>query len=525
MASYDVIIVGSGPSGAAAALALSRRQSKRVVVLDEGQVEENHFNFPSLTSALDARTMTSVSALLGPKFEAIDQLEGEAWLHPKLTAAAARHVLRGRPFSVLNSRGVEIFKSNCSHALGGMSNAWGGQLLRYTNRDVQNIDWPFEQNIFSSAYDALERHIGISGVVDDASDLSGGGEIASKPLDMVPSAALLLDRYSRRAARFCPSPIYLGRARLAVNGGGSLLSVDAHSLGETEFLETNQPGLYTAQKTITQLVSERKISYRAGSSVIDWKENEDSVAVRYLDSRSGEKCEIVGKNLFLACGAMQSAALVAVSLKKDSITVPFVDHSPVLLPLWILGALPIVPDKSYPIQLIGGLRAQRDFFSIYYPGGMFWSSLMRDLPCSYRFGARTISNILRRLLVAQIWYPSAAGCSSSLKIDKHGGMIIREHEARTAPPLARHVYEFAKLGAITVPALSKMTPTGWGFHHAGTLPSRPHPGELETHLDGRLWNSRRVRVIDASVFPVLPAKNHSLTMMANAYRIASELHL
>ena len=150
---------------------------------------------------------------------------------------------------------------------------------------------------------------------------------------------------------------------------------------------------------------------------------------------------------------------------------------------------------------------------------------MRDLPSSYEYGARVIGSILRRLLVAQIWYPSAKGSPTSLSIDKYGGMTIKELEARRSPSLAGHAYEFAKLGAITFPGLSKTTPTGWGFHHAGTLPSRLAPGEMETHLDGRLWNSRRVRVIDASVFPSLPAKNHSLTMMANAYRIASDLNL
>ena len=49
------------------------------------------------------------------------------------------------------------------------------------------------------------------------------------------------------------------------------------------------------------------------------------------------------------------------------------------------------------------------------------------------------------------------------------------------------------------------------------------PEEFETFTDGRLWNSERIRVADASVLPSLAAKNHSLTMMANAARIAKEI--
>lgn len=68
-----------------------------------------------------------------------------------------------------------------------------------------------------------------------------------------------------------------------------------------------------------------------------------------------------------------------------------------------------------------------------------------------------------------------------------------------------------------------MSPPGWGFHYAGCLPMREHPAAYETHIDGRLWDSKRVRVIDGSVLPSLPAKNHALTMMANAARIADEV--
>jgi choline dehydrogenase-like flavoprotein len=49
---------------------------------------------------------------------------------------------------------------------------------------------------------------------------------------------------------------------------------------------------------------------------------------------------------------------------------------------------------------------------------------------------------------------------------------------------------------------------------------RAVPKAFETHADGRLWDSQRVRVIDGSVLPSLPAKNHSFTIMANAARIA-----
>ena len=48
------------------------------------------------------------------------------------------------------------------------------------------------------------------------------------------------------------------------------------------------------------------------------------------------------------------------------------------------------------------------------------------------------------------------------------------------------------------------------------------PGELESDLLGRPAGFRRVHVVDASVLPSLPATTITLSLMANAQRIAAE---
>jgi choline dehydrogenase-like flavoprotein len=45
----------------------------------------------------------------------------------------------------------------------------------------------------------------------------------------------------------------------------------------------------------------------------------------------------------------------------------------------------------------------------------------------------------------------------------------------------------------------------------------------ETHPNGRLHGMKNVYVADGSVFPALPAKNLSFTIMANAMRVAAGL--
>jgi choline dehydrogenase-like flavoprotein len=61
------------------------------------------------------------------------------------------------------------------------------------------------------------------------------------------------------------------------------------------------------------------------------------------------------------------------------------------------------------------------------------------------------------------------------------------------------------------------------FHYAGTLPMSAGGEELTTDRDGRLARTRGVYVADGSVFPSLPSKGLTFTMMANADRVGTRL--
>ena len=49
-----------------------------------------------------------------------------------------------------------------------------------------------------------------------------------------------------------------------------------------------------------------------------------------------------------------------------------------------------------------------------------------------------------------------------------------------------------------------------------------NPGRFETDTLGRLPGLERVHLIDASVFPSIPATTITLSIMANAHRIAQQ---
>jgi hypothetical protein len=74
-----------------------------------------------------------------------------------------------------------------------------------------------------------------------------------------------------------------------------------------------------------------------------------------------------------------------------------------------------------------------------------------------------------------------------------------------------------------LPLLSIAAP-GKSYHFGGSFPhSRDDRSIFTTDRLGRPGAWRRIHLVDASVFPNVPATTFTLTVMANSHRIASEV--
>lgn len=517
---FERVIVGSGPSGVAAAL---RLEDPGTCLVDAGEVADYDFPFQSLQEAIKNG---AVADLLGPKWELLRDLTDPTRTHIKLRSIGLSFVMRGDSFRVEDGGGGILNRGAGSLAAGGMSNVWGGQLLRYTDDDLREAgDWPFTASELERYYPELEEHIGISGEIDDMQEFLGGGVPTLPPVPMVSAAAHLYRRYlSKRSGGVIPS-LLLGRPRVAV-ATVPHRKRPAYNFGETEFFTTRQPGFYTARLSLDELVSGGKITYLSGFRLVDWEEKNEHIELLLQELKTGNKRMVRTRHLLIGCGATQTARLIIRHYNAFGRMLPFMDHPPALLPLFLPSEFGSeLPEKSFPIQLIGTLpgTGRRDMISFYYPGGILWSNLIGDVPLPMDSAVRIMRGLLGGMLVAQIWQTSRPSPVNLLGMKESGEMVVRYPErspCTVVPPLLKAIF---RLGVYSLPRLASLSPPGWGFHYAGCLPMRKSPGEYETHTDGRLWDSRRVRLIDGSILPSLPAKNHALTLMANAARIADEV--
>jgi len=139
--------------------------------------------------------------------------------------------------------------------------------------------------------------------------------------------------------------------------------------------------------------------------------------------------------------------------------------------------------------------------------------------------------VLGRLLLIQGYLHSdlSARIQLVLRRSSAGGLpsldLSGEPNPRTRAALAavqRRLWaERSSMKAIPVPRMLRVGPPGRGFHTGGTFPMRANPGPLEVDVLGRPHGFTRVHLVDASVFPSLPATTITLSVMANAHRIGS----
>lgn len=502
---FEVIIAGSGPAGVTAASALAGHD---VAIVDVGQA-------PLPASAQSSHPF-------GPRFEGLSHLAGELSRHPKLRSAAFAHVPSGEPYSVQSADGKPLLRSCFSHARGGFSEAWGAQLLRYTPADLNGLHgWDSGLGDgLDDHYDALEAHIGIAGERGELDDFFGPSPCLLPALPDTPLTQRLLARYDRLTAREDIPGVRIGRPRLAVLPR-DYRGRPAYRFANDEFHCASDPGLYRPSLDLQRLREQGAVTYLPQMCLVRYQEADDHVLLTLRDG-AGDLRQLRARHLLIACGAAQSAALVLRSEATVPRTLPFIDHPPTLLPAFF----PLAPASrgpAYPIQLVASLGEGASFASLYSLHGVRALDRLFDLPLPIDSNLRVLPWLFQRMLVAQVWDQTDAPTASRLTLDGAGEIAITAEVPSVSPRTALLASVLRALGGITATRLASCPPPTWGFHHAGTLPMarRPFPGQ--THPDGRLWHRQRVRVIDGSVLPSLPSKNPSLTIMAIARRIATQL--
>ena len=521
---HRIIIVGSGVSATAAALEFAN-QGHKVRMLDVGMqaeaapgTEQNFYNFAEKNDIFDL--------LIGKEFDGLANVyDAENAIPAKLVAPQFRFVTQDAdhlaPISETSFSAIQSF------ARGGLANAWGAGLYEYNDQDLASF--PISSRDLKPYYKKLTDEIGISGTNDDLEPFWGDAEDLQPPLRLSKNAQFLLKRYNRKRAALNRNGVYVGRPRLGV------LSEDkrgraACGYQNMEFWSPHLTSIYNPRFTLNRLVRDGMVDYKSGCLVKSWRRKGAVIEVVAFSIAEKEIVKFVCDTLVIAAGAINSAKIVLASKNDTRTKLSLMDNGAYQVPFFLLPRIGagLETDAFGLTQLnivFDGFeddrRLQASILELTAPARAEFFSYF---PLAARCSLNMVKYFLPAMMVMQLFMPEHERCAD-LSLTTDGTLKIDGREKPMENKLLRRIVGFLRqMGAVTHPSLIVDVKYGHSIHYAGTLPMNANPQTpYQCDAMGQLYGEPNVFVVDGAIFPALPAKNYSFTMMANAMRISHHI--
>ncbi len=525
----DVVVVGSGPSGAHAARTLVDR-GMQVTMLDVGVTD------PRWTAAIPPGDFTTLRRedpeqhryLLGDEFEGIPwgAVRPGAQLTPP-RQYVVRDVERWTPLL------SDTFVPMVSLAYGGLGAAWGLGCFVFSDAELERAG--LDARVMRPAYAEIARRIGVAGTRDDAAPYAlGDVEASQPPLRIDAVAARLLSAYADRRTTLRARGFALGRPPVA------LLTEDlgdrrATRYDDMDFYADTGESAYRPWTTVNELRRRPNFDYRGGRLVVRFATRDDGVDVECLRTDTGGRETVHARRLVLAAGVLGTARIVLRSLGPERRLPVLCNHfcyMPSVVPAMLGRAAE--RRKSSMVQLVlfhdaDGQHVDVAMASLYTYRSLMLFRIVKDAPIDFADGRRLMQFLQSSLVIAGLHHPEGPGPAKHVELvadasrptgDALRGTYALGAAEREATRRRERAY-VAALRALGCFVLRRMYPGhGSSAHLGGTLPFAGDERAFTLAADGRLYGTSSVWVADGSGFRFLPAKGVTFTLMANAHAVA-----
>jgi choline dehydrogenase-like flavoprotein len=493
------IVVGSGPSSVGVTHALLARGFD-VVMLDAGE-------------RLDDQTAKTVARMSAQEPEQWLSADKAIIQHTEFDADPSLSPKRafGSSYAYFNDPKIAAppdMRLYGSRAFGGLSTVWGCALLRANPGDL--ADWPAG---VSRGVTAAYPQIG------DLIQQSTGQDIFADgtTLRISAQAQSMLERFrvsadAGDAADLYPTPLAISGACKACNGCMYGCVYDY---------------TYSSRSTIEdRFMRHPRFRYVGGAIVERYRETGDVVEI-HASHGDGRREILFAKQLFLAAGTTGSLRIIWNSSFDVSRTVHLRDCSYFLIPGFFLsmrgskhhGLSHLSIDLKKPPFAAKAAHAQ-----LYFNNPAVADGINARLGALAVAPVRAVVGVANHFLIAGQGYLHSDFCNRIRLACDDAGVIHAsvhpnpENAAAIDAAISQFTEVMRRLGAIFVRSAAKIIASG-GSKTAGALPHAGAPDPAATDLLGRPFGARNVFVVDGTVLPSVHARNHTLTIMANALRI------
>ncbi len=551
----DIGIIGSGPSGMAAAYQLIQKGFS-VEVLDVGRVPE-----PWSVQLAD-RITKRLKQGLAPSKNDISLLRGgknhenqTLWksfttlVQSNIAAEKVQKKILGSPFVFKNvqqflpTAGADI---PLSLACGGLSNLWGAACYGLTDKDID--EWPIDSNELDHFY---EQSAQILNLWQYADNLSGVYPLFGKiqpnsDIERNPNSPFnfLTDQWERRKELLSHMGIYAGKSRLAVQSPDSKNKETGGCLRcGLCFYGCPCRAIFSSSSLITQLDEGVTFNYQPDFFATRFTESDSSVVVHGINPSTQDHRQRKYKTLLLAGGPISTFKLVSDSLCHYQDSIPLIDNDLYIVPFLVRKTDNKLRQRGKSqfslseavFHLRPGIIGSKGVHIQFYPfNDYFLGSLVDLLEKLPKFMRQQIQAFSNRLVIGFIYFHSDESRQATITCSQESTAKSSIHiQVDDAPP-SRHLLKktldylkkHSKLTSLLpIRSVVKETPFGFSGHVGGSLAMKQHPKTLQTDPAGRIHGYSSVYCVDSSIFPTMSAQNPTFTIMSNGMRIASTIRL
>ena len=522
-------VIGSGPAAISAAVALTNR-GMHVTILDAGRkLEKERQEILDRLGSLPPEKWpeADLDTLRGG-----DQNKRQGSIHVKLTYGSD-YPYAAAGDSLLDTEDEPPF--HYSEARGGLSNVWGASQLPSRAQDI--VDWPIGVADLEPHYRAVFNFMPTTTVQDGLADLLP--TYTDRGQDLRPSrqADEFLNDLQGHREDLRRAGIYFGRSRMAVSAAGDAQRSACVHCGLC--LYGCPYGLiYSTASTLQRLIDEKKVTYLDRHRVEKFETTPDGVTIIARDLERQEAVRFQATRVFVGAGVLPTAALTLRSLGAFDEPVEMLDSQYFIYPFFRVRRTPEVEKEELHSLAQAFVEIDDPAISRHlvhleiFSYSDFLQRALMATPLRYFLQFPWMAEqMFGRLLVVQGFLHSDDSGRLQVTLRRNAEGQPRLHvepqpsrnawwaSIRAGLKLAANVRLLG--GAPVVPAMQFAEP-GRSYHSGGTFPMRARPGKFETDILGQPTGLERVHLLDASVFPSIPATTITLTVMANAHRIATE---
>lgn len=513
--SFDVIVVGSGPAGVSATFPLVLA-GLRVLMVDGGKQAVLR---PPAEGFLSARLhdVDQWKWMVGKDFHALTKRDA---VSPKLRVPSQSYVFDD--FARVNRINGEGFIAIGSLAKGGLSNAWGCGVAQLSSNELAEL--PFSAADMRASYVRVSQRIGISGLNDDdMSDYFGYDEFLQAPIPIDEPHTRLLHLYEKQRVKLHAYGFKLGRSRLAVLSADTTDRLACNLSGNCLY-GCSRGALFSAVHDLPFLRKHANFTELSGFLVDGLKRNK-GVWIVTGKTDGEQRCFSAGK-VVLAAGTLATTRIVLNTLDHRQ-SIPMLSSPTAAFMLWLpglLGAqrLPVfgLGQLSFTLSLRDRISA---FGSTFSTIGIPISDFARHIPMRRRYGVDLLKGLLSSCVVGNLFLPGQL-TNASVTLKGDGSLRVSGVYSDSVVPLMNEARKkltkaYWSIGALLLPGSYTLGLPGGDIHYSGTLPMRDKPVRGQTSPLGEVKEMDGVYVVDGACLPTLPAKSHTLTIMANADRI------